>query len=251
MNDKAGTVFHYFREILVFLILLLVILSTTSFAHFSHVESALKIQVTQTLLNGQFLLQVLTKQGAEALKILVQPGAKLSFNVEGAKAGECVDTKAKTGTTKKIGNNLVLESEGEQRVEVTDIYTTEWAYVGDVGWNYTASDASVTTSTPEAQALAADAAMAEPGALLPVIAPGWMLAGVGAVAALANDGGSALATLFSVIRGVITAGPVVVTLSLTIAFFKKTGTAILQIFQSEICHFNDISAVKFINKAVF
>ena len=94
----------------------------------------MKIQVTQILPNGQVTQQVLSKDGAEVLKIQAQPGAKLSFNVEGSKPAEGMTTKPKTGDIKKVGNNLVLESEGEQLVEVTDFYSTVGASVGDVGW---------------------------------------------------------------------------------------------------------------------
>jgi hypothetical protein len=190
----------------------------------------MKIQVIQTLPNGQVTQQVLSKEGSEVLKIQAQPGAKISFNVEGAKPAEAMNAKAKTSNINKSGNNLVLESEGEALVEVTDFYSTAGASVGNVGWNYAATDAAVMTATPEAQALASDTAVSESGALFPAIAPGWLLAGGAAtVAAVASGGGSSVASggiTSSVISGVITAGPVVGANGLTVAFFKKDGTAL-------------------------
>ncbi len=190
----------------------------------------MKIQVIQTLPNGQVTQQVLSKEGSEVLKIQAQPGAKISFNVEGAKPAEAMNAKAKTSNIKKSGNNLVLESEGEQLVEVTDFYSTAGASVGSVGWNYAATDATVMSATPEAQAFSSDAAVSESGALFPAIAPGWLIAGGAAtVAAVASGGSSSVASggiTSSVISGVITAGPVVAANGLTVAFFKKDGTAL-------------------------
>ena len=149
----------------------------------------MKIQIAQTLPNGQVTQQVLSKVGGEPLKIQAQPGAKISFNVEGVKPADAANTKAKTGSIKKTGNNLVLESEGEALVEVTDFYSTAGASVGDVGWNYAAVDAGATAVTPEALALSSDAAVSESGALFPAIAPGWLVAGGAAtVAAVAMAG---------------------------------------------------------------
>jgi large repetitive protein len=190
----------------------------------------MKIQVTQTLPNGQVTQQVLSKDGAEVLKIQAQPGAKLSFNVEGSKPVEGMATKPKTGDIKKVGNNLVLESEGEQLVEVTDFYSTAGASVGDVGWNYAATDAGVMAATPEAQALSSDAAVSESGALLPAIAPGWLVAGgAAAVAAVASGGGSTAAAVVAanVVSGVITAGPLVAGHGLAVVLYKADGVTLV------------------------
>jgi hypothetical protein len=190
----------------------------------------MKIQVIQTLPNGQVTQQVLYKDGAEVLKIQAQPGAKLSFNVEGGKPVEGMANKPKTGDIKKVGNNLVLESEGEQLVEVTNFYSTAGATVGDVGWNYAATDAGVMAATPEAQALSSDAAVSESGALLPAIAPGWLVAGgAAAVAAVASGGGSTAAAVVAanVVSGVITAGPLVVGHGLAVVLYKADGVTLV------------------------
>jgi hypothetical protein len=190
-----------------------------------HSEFIMKIQVTQTLPNGQVTQQVLSKDEVNVLKIQAQPGAKISFNVEGAKPADAANAKAKTGNIKKSGNNLVLESEGEALVEVTDFYSTAGASVGDVGWNYAATDAGVMTATPEAQALSSDDAVSESGALFPAIAPGWLVAGGAAtVAAVASGGGSSAATVATnVVSGVITAGPLVAGHGLTVVLLKADG----------------------------
>jgi hypothetical protein len=186
----------------------------------------MKIQVTQTLPNGQVTQQVLSKDGAEVLKIQAQPGAKISFNVEGAKPADAANAKAKTGNIKKSGDNLVLESEGEALVEVTDFYSTAGASVGDVGWNYAAADAGVSATTPEAQALSSDAAVSESGALFPAIAPGWLVAGGAAtVAAVASGGGSSVASVgATVISGTVMMGPVKATNGLSVTLYKSDGT---------------------------
>jgi hypothetical protein len=193
----------------------------------------MKIQVIQTLPNGQVTQQVLSKEGSEVLKIQAQPGAKISFNVEGAKPADAANAKAKTGTIKKSGNNLVLESEGEALVEVTDFYSTAGASVGSVGWNYAATDATVMSATPEAQALSSDAAVSESGALFPAIAPGWLVAGGAATVAAVASGGSSsgvsavVASTTTVVSGVITAGQLVTGHGLTVQFYKKDGVTLL------------------------
>lgn len=188
----------------------------------------MKIQVTQTLPNGQVTQQVMSREGAEVLKIQAQPGAKLSFNVEAAQSVEDKAIKSKTGDIKKVGNNLVLESEGEQLVEVTDFYSTAGASVGDVGWNYAVTDAGVMTATPEAQAMASDIAVSESGTLSPGIAPGWLLAGgVAAAAVLAGGGSSVVPVSSNVVSGVITAGPLVAGHGLSVVMYKADGITVL------------------------
>jgi hypothetical protein len=189
----------------------------------------MKIQVSQTLSNGQVTQQVLSKDGAEALKIQVQPGAQLSFNVEGGKPVEGMNVKPKTGNIKKVGNNLVLESEGEALVEVIDFYSTAGASVGDVSWNYAAQDAGVMTATPEAQAISSDAAVSDAGALLSTIAPGWLaVGGAATVAAVASGGSSSAAAVASnIVSGVIVAGPVVAGHGLSVVLYKADGTTSL------------------------
>jgi hypothetical protein len=186
----------------------------------------MKIQVVQTLPNGQVTQQVLSKEGPEVLKIQAQPGAQMSFNVEGAKPAEALNTEAKTGNIKKSGNNLVLESEGEQLVEVTDFYSTAGASVGNVGWNYAATDAVVMTATPEAQALASNAAVSESGVLFPAIAPGWLVAGGAAtVAAVASGGGNAVASVgTTVVSGTVMLGPVKSGNGLFVTLYKADGS---------------------------
>jgi large repetitive protein len=189
----------------------------------------MKIQVIQTLPNGQVTQQILSKDGAEALKIQAQPGAKLSFNVEGGKPVEGMNVKPKTGNIKKVGNNLVLESEGEALVEVTDFYSTAGASVGNVSWNYAAQDAGVMTATPEAQAISSDAAVSDSGALLPAIAPGWLaVGGATTVAALASGGSSSAAAVASnIVSGAIVAGPVVAGHGLSVVLYKADGITLL------------------------
>jgi hypothetical protein len=203
----------------------------------------MKIQVIQTLPNGQVTQQVLSKEGSEVLKIQAQPGAKISFNVEGAKPAEAMNAKAKTSNIKKSGKNLVLESEGEALVEVTDFYSTADASVGNVSWNYAAGDAAAMTATPVAQALASDAAVSESGALLPVIASGWLAAGGAAVvAAVASGGGSSAAAVAggggvvasNVVSGVITAGPLISGHGLSVVLYKADGTTQLGTAQVDI-----------------
>ncbi len=145
----------------------------------------MKIQVTQTLPNGQITQQVLTKEGQTSLKIQAQPGAKISFNVEGGKTTEAGANQAKTGTVKKVGNNLVLELEGVELVEVTEFYANAGASVGTVEWNYLATNAGTLVATPEAVAVAG---AAESAALLPAVVPAWaMFAGTAAVAVAVNN----------------------------------------------------------------
>jgi VCBS repeat-containing protein len=118
-------------------------------------------------------------------------------------------------------------------VEVTDFYSTVGASVGNVGWNYAATDAAVMTATPEAQALASDAAVSESGALLPAIAPGWLVAGGAATVAAVASGGSSsgasavVASTTTVVSGVITAGQLVHGHGLTVQFYKKDGVTLL------------------------
>ena len=183
----------------------------------------MKIQVIQTLPNGQVTQQVLSKEDSEVLMIQAQSGAKISFNVEGAKPTESMNAKAKTGTFKKSGNNLVLESEGEALVEVNDFHTTAGASVGNVGWNYASTDATVMSATLEAQALSSDAAVAESGVLLPVIAPSWLVAGGAAVVAVATSGGSS-AVGTTVISGSVVLGPVKAGNGLTVTLYKADGS---------------------------
>jgi hypothetical protein len=89
------------------------------------------------------------KAGAVVVKIQARFGVKLSFNVEGVEPADAMNANAKTGNIKKVDNNLVLESEGDAVLEVTDFYSIAGASVGDVGWNFAAQDAGVMTVTPE------------------------------------------------------------------------------------------------------
>jgi hypothetical protein len=147
----------------------------------------MKIQVIQTLPNGQVTQQVLSKTGPEVLKIQSLPGAKFSFNVEALKLADGTPAPLKTGHTKKVGNNLVLELEGEDLIEVVEFYSNEGATVGNIDWNYISTDPGSLVVTPEAQALATGEAT-QSGALLPVFLPGWgLFAGAATVAAVAID----------------------------------------------------------------
>ena len=181
----------------------------------------MKIKVTQTSPNGQVSQQILTKDGVETLKLLAQPNVKFSFNVEKVDTSKA-NQKAKVGSTKRVGNNLVLEIGDEELLEVVDYYSTSGASVTDIGWDYVAQDSAVVSVTPEA--LASSGTNDAVGALLP-IPLGWVGAGAAGVALLlATGGGSAAASVASnVVIGVIAAGPLVSSHGLSVVLYKADG----------------------------
>ena len=145
----------------------------------------MKIQVIQTLSNGQVTQKTLSKDDGMVLKVQVQPGAKLGFTIEISQSLEDVHIESKTTDIKKVGNNLVLESEGEPLVEVTDFYNITGASIGDVTWNYAVQETGVMPEHPtlEAQALASGVSPHD-------ISSDWLLPVTAAsVATLASVGG--------------------------------------------------------------
>ncbi len=148
----------------------------------------MKIKVTQSLPDGQVIQQVLIQEGATPLKIQAQPGAKISFSVESLKTNEITTNAAKTGTVKKVGNHLVLELEGVELLEVTEFYANAGASVGNVEWNYLASEAVSLAATPEALAAAG---AAEAAVLLPSTSPAWAIFAGGAAFAADNSSDAA------------------------------------------------------------
>ena len=162
------------------------------------------------------------------MKMQALPGAKVSFNVEAGKSNDGGTPQTKTGTVKRVGNHLVLELEGEELVEVTEFYNNTGASLGNVEWNYLATDAGGMVVTPEALAVAGGA---ESAALLPIFAPGLgLFAGAATVVAVANNNTNnptaAIASTTTVVSGNITAGgPLVAGHGLTVQLYKEDGTA--------------------------
>jgi len=182
----------------------------------------MKIQVTQTLPNGQVTQQVLSKDGAEVLKIQAQPGVKLSFNLEGAKSADAANAnaKGKTGNIKKVDNNLVLESEGEALVEVTDFYSAAGASVGDVSWSYEAQSVVTDQSTIEAKALATE--VAQSNVLLSPILAGVGLAAIGVSVLGAGSSAAVTPVSATTIAGAVVLGPLK-TSNLIVKAYKANG----------------------------
>ncbi len=100
----------------------------------------MKIQIIQTLSNGQIKQQTLSKEGADAVQTQIQGGGKLAVQVERLPSAEPITSKSKPGAVKKIGNDLVLELNGEPMVEVPDFFSNAAASIHDVSWNYAQLD---------------------------------------------------------------------------------------------------------------
>ena len=186
-----------------------------------------QIIITLTSADGTVARKALAKPEGKPVRLQVPEGVKVDVQVQGHAQGKSAEQPNVKHDLqlKQVGQDLVIEGEGEKLVEVTDFYATPSASVGSVGWDYAepvATDVAVTSVEGKSagqgvQAMAsADAESFFAGYGMPVVLGG---AAVG-VAAL-TAGSTAVAS--TVVTGVFTAGPAVKGNDLSVQLYKTDG----------------------------
>lgn len=192
-----------------------------------------QITVVLTAVDGVVTHQTVMKPEGKPVQLKVPAGTKVEVQVQGSGQGKQPSAAAKNDLQlKQVGQNLVIEGEGEALVEVVDFYATPNASVGGVRWDYAEPRVSVESQSVEGKAAAESGALMDGGGVaesgvglsLPVVL------GVGAlgVAALASGGVSTPTVVSSnVVSGTFVAGPAVLGNNLVVKLYKTDGTALL------------------------
>ncbi len=202
-------------------------------------------QITITLVSaeGAVTKKTMVKLPGQPVQVAVPAGTKVAVDVQGPLAGKIQPAQqgAKPDLKfKQVGQDLIIEGDGEKLVELTNFYATPNTTLGVVGWDYAEPvvDAAAATSI-EGKAAADQAAVgvsgtgaaSEASGFLPAMGWGPVALGGVAVAAIASGGGGSSlpvpdGTTGNILSGVVTGGPLINGHGLSLTLYKSDGTVL-------------------------
>lgn len=186
-----------------------------------------QISVTLTSSDGTVTRKVMVKPEGKPVQLNVPAGTKVDVQVQGLAQGK-PDGQAKADAKhelqlKQVGQNLVIEGEGEQLIEITDFYATSDATLGSVQWNY-AEPAVADMAAASIEGKAAEAGVGESAAELAGFSlPVFLGLGAAAIAAVHNSGSGSGSGLDNTITGQVAAGRPIVGNGLVVQAYNATG----------------------------
>ena len=214
-----------------------------------------QITVTLTTATGVVIKKTLTKPANHPVQLSLPPGTKLAVDVQGPSAKQAGAKGAGKLNLKRVGDDLVIEGDGERLVQVSQYYDTKDVSVGTTQWDLaepvmpvadkrtpehkaeksTAVDGSASNSTSDAStsAPAEGAAQEAAGAATPT-SKGFNWAPVALGLGLAGGGGGgggasgSDAVASTVISGTIAAGPVLSSNALKVNLYKVSDGSWVQ-----------------------
>lgn len=213
-----------------------------------------QITVTLTTATGVVIQKTLIKPPNQPVQLSLPPGTKLAVDVQGPNPKQVGAKGVGKLNVKRVGDDLVIEGEGERLVQVSQYYDTKDVSVGTTQWDLAEPVIQVADkSTPEHKAEKSNAvdgsasgSASDASASVPVegVAPkgegastasskgfNWapIALGVGLAGGGGGGGGGAGgsdAVASTVISGTIAAGPVVANHNLMVNVYKADGTLI-------------------------
>jgi serralysin len=118
-----------------------------------------QITITLTTAKGLVIKKTLTKPPGHPVQLSLPPGAKLAVDVKGPSSGASAHKSKGVAKleSKRLGDDLILEGEGDRLVQVSGYYSTKEVSLGTLRWDVTepvvhteaptANDTNVTPNT--------------------------------------------------------------------------------------------------------
>ena len=194
----------------------------------------MRIIIKTTAAQGLAEQAELLKAPGRAVTTTAKAGGKMEVFIDGVKLTGKEQINGKTPALKKVGNNLLIDLEGEPLAEIENFFVAEGVALDGGAWSFAASDALtlnaqgvVATAAPEATALAASSAAANTVA---GISMDWLAGGAWLAAATSiigrNEKTAPAAANDTILSGQFMAGPVIQGHQLTVQAYRLDGTAL-------------------------